>query len=87
MTRTQPGYHLAMIAKGELGESSKIQEELDELIDAESQFCRVMMLVELSDLIGAVKAYLKNKFPDTSIQDLEKMADVTERAFLAGERQ
>lgn len=31
------GYHIVTIQKGDLGESSKIQEELDELKDAENQ--------------------------------------------------
>ena len=31
------GYHTVEITKGELGKSSKIQEELDELKDAENQ--------------------------------------------------
>lgn len=81
-----PGYHLTEIPKGELGESSKIQEELLELIDAETQGCRIMMLVELSDLVGSIELYLDKHFPDISLEDLKKMAFITQRAFKNGKR-
>lgn len=35
MEDSKPGYHIAIIEKGKLGEISKIQEELDEMKDAE----------------------------------------------------
>ena len=35
-----PGYHITEIKKGELGEISKLQEELDELKDAHAQQCK-----------------------------------------------
>jgi len=78
-----PGYHLTKIQKGKLGEISKIQEELDELKDAESQHCKLMMLVELSDLYGAIEAFL-NKFPGISMNDLADMHFITKRAFQNG---
>ena len=80
------GYHLKTIVKGTLGELSKIQEELDELKDAEEQGCKIMQLVELSDLYGAIDHYLGKYFPNISIDDLSKMSYITERAFLAGQR-
>lgn len=86
MTATGPGYHLADISKGELGEITKIREELDELIDAEAQGVRVMALVEMSDLIGALRAYLNRHHPGFTVSDLEKMSRVTERAFRNGHR-
>lgn len=49
------GYHLQPIKKGKLGFVSKIQEELDEINDSIKQDVRIMVMVELSDLIGAVK--------------------------------
>lgn len=80
------GYHLTDIEKGVLGDSSKIMEELLELQDAENQGCKVMALVELSDLIGAVKAYLKKHYPDIEMHDLATMAMITKRAFDNGRR-
>lgn len=80
------GYHIAEIPKGKFGESSKILEEVRELIDAEGQGIRVMQLCELSDIIGAIVGYLDIHFPDMSISDLMSMASVTERAFKAGAR-
>lgn len=82
----EPGYHIAEIQKGILGDSSKIAEELQELQDAEAQHCKIMMLVELSDLIGAVELYLNKNFPDISLQDLLTMSAITQRAFNNGRR-
>lgn len=82
----RPGYHIASIKKGDLGRISKIQEELDELKDAEDQNCKIMMLLELSDLYGAIVYYLEENFPDMQMEDLEKMSYITGRAFLNGER-
>ena len=54
------GYHLQNITKGKLGTVSKIQEELDEAVDSVNQKVKIMLLVELSDLIGAVKLVAQN---------------------------
>lgn len=83
---TGPGYHLAKIKKGVLGELSKIQEELDELKDAEQQDLKVMQLVELSDLLGAINAYVGKHFNGISMTDLDQFAQVTSRAFRNGHR-
>lgn len=81
------GYHLTRIQKGTLGEISKVQEELSEIIDALNQDNKVMALIELSDLIGAIKAFIiKNYNNSITIQDLERMADATKRSFESGER-
>jgi hypothetical protein len=80
------GYHIAHIPKGEIGHSSKILEEVLELIDAESQGAKIMALVELSDLIGAVDAYLARHHPGTTLADLATMAKITARAFKNGFR-
>ncbi len=80
------GYHLSKIPKGVLGQSSKILEEIMELRDAEIQYCKIMQLMELSDIAGAIKAYLRTNFPDISFNDLLVMSDITERAFKSGER-
>lgn len=82
----KPGYHVAAIPKGVLGELSKINEELAEAHDAEAQGAKVMVLVELSDLYGALEAYLTKHFPSVTMRDLEKMAAVTKRAFENGRR-
>ncbi len=81
-----PGYHLTEIKKGELGELSKIQEELDEVKDAAAQGVKVMELVELSDMIGAVVRYLERHHPMTTLHDLIAMHTVTRRAFESGRR-
>jgi hypothetical protein len=80
------GYHLKSISKGVLGELSKIQEELDELQDAAEQGSKILALVELSDLIGAVRLYLNKYHPDITISDLSHMSLITERAFMDGTR-
>jgi len=86
MSTPLPGYHLVPITKGQLGEISKIREELQELTDAETQGARIMALIELSDLLGAVKAYLTNHYPGFELSDLETMAAITARAFQNGAR-
>ena len=82
----QPGYHLTDIPKGEFGEASKIIEEALEFKDSLDQNCTVMSLMELSDLIGAIKQYLFNYHSGITLKDLEKMADITRRAFVNGHR-
>jgi hypothetical protein len=82
----RPGYHVSEIPRGKLGSSSKILEEVLELIDAEKQGCKVMALVELSDLVGAIRAYLAANGHTMTFHDLEVMADITKRAFDNGHR-
>ena len=83
---SSPGYHVTEIPKGTLGKSNKILEETLELIDAEKQNCKVMAIIELSDLVGAIHAYLQESHPSISFQDLEKMSVITRRAFENGHR-
>lgn len=80
------GYHKTEIQKGVLGESSKIQEELDELKDGEAQGARLLILCELADLVGAIDYYLKIHFPGWKMNDLQQMANLTQSAFKEGER-
>lgn len=82
----KPGYHLAQITKGKRGEPSKVSEECAEFIDACDQGCSIMALVELSDLYGAMRAWLANYHPSLSMDDLKSMNDITERAFRNGRR-
>lgn len=83
---TEKGYHLTKIKKEKFGSSAKILEEVQELLDSENQNSKIMTLLELSDIIGAVEGYLKEKFPDFTLDDLIKMKDITKRAFISGER-
>lgn len=57
------GYHLRKISKGVLGELSKVKEELEEAEDAQAQGVKIMLLVELSDMIGAIKAVAEKMVP------------------------
>jgi hypothetical protein len=80
------GYHLATIPKGIVGKSSKILEEVYELLDAEAQGAAIMALCELADIVGAVEAYLEKNHPGFTLADLIKMSDLTRRAFKDGTR-
>ena len=62
------GYHLTEIEKGELGKFSKIREEFLEAEDSFSQGNPIMVLLELSDLIGAIEAYVINH--NMSLEDI-----------------
>lgn len=80
------GYHTREIPKGEYGQISKLVEELEEVKDAHEQGSKIMVLVELSDLLGAMQGYLNENIPGFVIEDLLIMAKATKRAFKAGER-
>ncbi len=85
MKLKNPGYHLKDIKKGQLGEFSKIKEEFEELEDAQNQNCKIMELVELSDLIGAINFYIHKQY-NLDITDLLRMEAITQRAFENGRR-
>ena len=78
------GYHKTNIEKGKLGTTSKIQEELDELKDAENQSSKIMIMVELSDLYGAIEEYCIQQ--NITMDDLKIFSDITKRAFKNGRR-
>lgn len=80
------GYHVAQIKKGTLGQATKIREEAEEFLDAVNQNVKVMELVELSDLYGAIDAYITKHHPSLTMADLRKMSEVTARAFRNGSR-
>lgn len=86
MTNYTIGYHNKTIHKGELGEASKIKEELEEFLNALEQDSSVMALVELSDLVGAIQLYLEKHHPSIKIEDLETFSNITRRAFESGSR-
>jgi hypothetical protein len=81
------GYHLTDIPKGEYGQLSKVIEEALELKDAMEQGQKIMCLVELSDVLGAIEGYLENHYGDmVTVTDLFNMAAATKRAFETGQR-
>ena len=81
------GYHLKEIKRGVYGELSKIREEVDEMEDAAEQGNKLMVLIELSDLVGAIKGYLEKEYGDQmNLDDLVIMALATKRAFESGAR-
>lgn len=86
MKKPKYGYHKAKIKRGEMGEVSKIKEELSELEDALDQGNKIMALVELSDLYGAIKLYLKKHHKGVKMKDLKVMNDATARSFILGHR-
>jgi len=78
------GYHKNKIEKGKLGEFSKIKEEFLETEDAFQQDNKIMLLLELSDMLGAIEDFLKKYNMD--IEDLIKMKNATQSAFKDGTR-
>ncbi len=86
MSNNLPGYHIRTIPRGELGELSKVEEELREALDADEQGSSVMVLVELSDLMGAVQSYLERHHPSMTLADLQTFSAITRRAFVNGHR-
>lgn len=80
------GYHINNINKGVVGDLSKIYEEVEEVMDADKQQCKLMVLIELSDLVGAVESYLEKYHPSITLEDLISMKDITKRVFKEGYR-
>jgi len=80
------GYHNAIIPKSLAGCFSKILEEVEELKDAIIEKNKIMELVELSDLYGAIELYIEQKHGMT-MNDLKIMSDTTKRAFKNGQRE
>lgn len=77
-------YHKVHIAKGIIGEYSKIKEEFEELTDAVGQKNKILIICELSDLVGAIEEYAKQF--DISMSDLKDFSDLTKSAFREGKR-
>jgi phosphoribosyl-ATP pyrophosphohydrolase len=78
------GYHTKKIKKGKLGTISKIQEELDELQDAEDQGVKILIACELADLYGALRDYAEKQ--GLQMEDLRDMVNLTKAAFEGGYR-
>lgn len=81
---SSPGYHITPITKGDCGDLSKIQEELDEAKDALAQGSEIMLLVELADIYGALQ-FVVERYGHT-MDDLKTFSDITKRAFMNGHR-
>ncbi len=80
------GYHKMDIPKGKYGSYEKIKEELYELEDSINQNNKLMTLIELSDLIGAIEGYLKQNYNNITLEDLKIMKEATKNAFISGVR-
>lgn len=80
------GYHIADIEKRRYGSLGKIIEETEELLDANRQGSTIMVLVELSDLYGAIEGFLAENYPQIKMHDLSKFSQITKRAFESGDR-
>lgn len=78
------GYHKYKIKKGILGEISKVEEEIAEFKDALFQNCRIMEMLELADIYGALQQVAQSY--DLSMSDLKIMSDITISAFKDGSR-
>jgi len=78
------GYHLKEIERGIFGEFSKIKEEFLEAEDAFDQKNKIMLILELSDLIGAIESFCLKY--NITMDDLLKMKESTSRAFNDGTR-
>lgn len=79
------GYHTNHIARGVFGEFSKIREEFLESEDAVKQGIKIMVMCELSDLIGAIEGFAVSSL-GCSLEDLLQMKEATHRAFNSGAR-
>lgn len=78
------GYHIDNITKGEIGTIDKVQEEVDEFKDAIKQNSKIMCIVELSDIYGALEE-LAIKY-NLTMDDLQNFSNITKRAFKDGSR-
>jgi hypothetical protein len=79
------GYHKTEIEKGVYGHFSKIKEEFQELQDAIDQKDKILTLVELSDLIGAIEGFVEFELK-LSLNDLVKFKELTKQSFISGNR-
>lgn len=78
------GYHTKKIEKGLVGHFSKIKEEFQEAEDAFDQNDEILIICELSDMVGAIEEYIKRWNLD--LISLKKFSDKTKSAFKEGKR-
>jgi phosphoribosyl-ATP pyrophosphohydrolase len=78
------GYHKSNIDKGVYGQFSKVKEEYEELLDAKDQGDKILTILEICDLYGALEGYANTL--GYSIQDVIKFSNLTKEAFRDGSR-
>jgi hypothetical protein len=78
------GWHKKKIKKGVFGELSKIREELDEAYDAEERGQVLMLLFELSDIIGAAGG-VAEKY-GLSLKDLVKFSKLRSKIAIESKK-
>jgi hypothetical protein len=79
------GYHKNKITRGTYGEFSKVQEEFDELKDGVEQGDRILQLVELTDLLCAIRGFAETQMGFT-LDELVEFSKKTTSAFEDGSR-
>lgn len=62
-------FHISEYKKGDYKTFDKIIEEYEEILDARKQNNKIMEIIELSDLIGAIEGYIENEF-NLTLNDL-----------------
>lgn len=78
------GYHTKPIEKGIIGHFSKIKEEFQEAEDAFDQNDEILIICELSDMVGAIEEYIKRWNLD--LTSLKNFSDKTKSAFKKNKR-
>lgn len=73
---------LSAIPHGVSGEVSMVVQRTREIEDSQQQKNPILLLNDMANLVGAVKAFLKAKHPTLSITDLEKMYEATQAPHL-----
>lgn len=82
----EKSYHQKDIPKAKFGTMQKIEEEFLELYDAHYQKNKILELVELADLYGAIKGYVNKNYKNISFKQIINFAKLTEKAFTSGKR-
>jgi len=78
------GYHKKKIKKGKIGKISKLIEEIEEFKDAKKQGSKILQIVELADIYGALESLAIEQ--GVKMKDLKKFSNITKRAFRNGYR-
>lgn len=73
------GYHKIEIKKGVYGEFSKIREEFEELQDSVGQGNKILIICELTDLVGAIEEFALKY--GVTLNELKNFSDLTKSAF------
>ena len=80
MTEYKKSYfHVMPVRRGTYGELSKVQEELDEALDAETRGQKLLLMIELSDIIGAVAGVAERH--GYSLDDLIQFSELRRNVF------